>query len=464
MGILQKIGLLKNKNGDHAHDSIDPETIKHYNKLRPAKVHKTFCQAPLNNLYFSWEGKVIACCFNQEFVLGTYPEMSIKEIWNGVKATELRKSLEDYDLTNGCQVCHRDIQAKRYEMVNSLRFDEYQPTPFPVMMEFQISNTCNLECVMCDGFLSSAIRANREKLPAIPEKYDSKFVDQLTEFIPHLKYTTFSGGEPFLIKTYYDIWNVFATVNPNCTIKVITNGTIYNDRVKNILEKNNFHITISLDSPNKQTYESIRKGASFDHVIENANRFNAYCKSKKTHFNFNFCPMINNWHEIPDFIDLCNTMDASFHFSVVYHPLRLSLSSLPSTELNRIISSLSQFNFTPQTPIHRQNKKQLDGFISLIKGFSQQNENYRPDQTITEDEVIEALFKRIDEFEKRGELEHTEELKLKLKEAILLSVPFNINYALLRTAIDQMTVENFIDNSRASVDNLKGIIIQKYTH
>jgi MoaA/NifB/PqqE/SkfB family radical SAM enzyme len=48
---------------------------------------------------------------------------------------------------------------------------------YPSMLELELNNTCNLECVMCIGELSSSIRKNREKLPAIRSPYDEAFVE-----------------------------------------------------------------------------------------------------------------------------------------------------------------------------------------------------------------------------------------------------------------------------------------------
>lgn len=325
---------------DNAKGSLSKTDLKAYNGERPRKTHGTFCSAPSVNLYFSWEGKVIACCYNQKYELGRYPEQSISEIWNGEPAKELRESLQNYDLSKGCESCHIDIQHGRFQSVNALRFDEYETMGFPKMMEFQLTNTCNLQCVMCSGFLSSSIRKNRENLPEIPMKFDANFVNQLTEFLPNLEYTMFSGGEPFLIPIYYDIWEKLAELNPNCLISVITNGTIFNNRVKTLLEKNNFNITISLDSPIKENYESIRIGASFDRVVSNAQYFSEYCKRKGTDFNLNFCPMISNWKEIPQMIELCNSLQSSVYFSIVYDPWKLSLSRLSKNELDYIIDKI----------------------------------------------------------------------------------------------------------------------------
>ena len=66
-------------------------------------------------------------------------------------------------------------------------------------MEFSISNVCNLECVMCNGNFSSAIRAHRDQLPPAKSVYSNAFDPVLRSILPHLFRAKFLGGEPFLI-------------------------------------------------------------------------------------------------------------------------------------------------------------------------------------------------------------------------------------------------------------------------
>lgn len=319
-----------------------PAGFEVYNKQRPKRTLKTFCQAPSINMYFSWEGKVIACCFNQSFVLGHYPEQTIEEIWKGEKIKELRESLKNYDLSNGCFTCKFNLQNSEETYSNALRFDEYEVAEFPKMMEFQLGNTCNLACTMCNGFLSSTIRKNRDGLPAIPMRYDGEFVEQLKAFIPHLDFTNFSGGEPFLIDIYYDIWDAIIALNPECVIKITTNGTVLNNRVKRLLEKGNFDITISVDSLIPEKYEAIRVGAKYERVMEHVRYFSQYCKERDTYLNINFCPMQDNWKEIPSLLGFCQSMEATIYFSIVYEPYSKSMQWLSIDELENLIIKIEQ--------------------------------------------------------------------------------------------------------------------------
>lgn len=337
--MIEKIKSLFIKNRGNGPKSVIG--FEDYNKQRSEKTINSFCQAPSINMYFSWEGKVIACCFNQRYIIGHYPEQSIDEIWNSEKIKELRESLKKYDLSNGCSACKNDLINSNYTSSNALRFDEYQIGDYPKMMEFQLGNTCNLACVMCNEHLSSTIRKNRAHLPPLPMKYDAAFVKQLEPYIAHLKFTNFSGGEPFLIDIYYDIWDLIVAKNPTCIIKITTNATVLNNRVKNLLQIGNFDITISLDSLIPEKYEAIRIGANFNRVMENIAVFSDYCNNN-TRLNINFCPMADNWEEIPNFFEFCNKINASIYFSIVYDPYNKSIQRLSIQELHAIISQTEQ--------------------------------------------------------------------------------------------------------------------------
>ena len=75
-------------------------------------------------------------------------------------------------------------------------FSVTSATPrWPRQIEFSISNSCNLECVMCDGDHSSAIRAHREKRPPMPRLYSDQFLQTLRPYLAHLDQAKFFRRE-----------------------------------------------------------------------------------------------------------------------------------------------------------------------------------------------------------------------------------------------------------------------------
>ena len=178
------------------------------------------------------------------------------------------------------------------------------------------------------------------------------------------------GGEPFLIDLYYDIWNLIIKLNPSCQIVVQTNGTVLNNRVKNLLSRGNFKINLSIDSFVKDSYESIRVNAKYHKVMENIQYFNNYCKDKNTNLGVSACPLTTNWKELPEMLKACNNLDAFIYFNVVWYPKELSLSQLPSKKLQEINSYLAKFHFPDETMVQKSNLQHYNDYNNLIKGWA----------------------------------------------------------------------------------------------
>ena len=138
-------------------------------------------------MYFNVHGEVGPCWLNLT-EMGKYPENTISEIWFGEQFSKLRESVKNEDLGYRCGTCMHNMKQGNHVSVLAKLYDyPYPLKEYPTVMEFELSNKCNLECVMCKGELSSTIRKNREKLPPLANPYDSRFVDQLEAFIPHLE-------------------------------------------------------------------------------------------------------------------------------------------------------------------------------------------------------------------------------------------------------------------------------------
>lgn len=350
--------------------------VKAYNQHRPMGAKQYLCYAPFKNIYFGHYGRAVACCYNRTHVLGEYPAQSIKEIWFGKQAEKLREYIKHNDLALGCFGCKQHIVSGNYDGSKSKQYDQHtlNKNKYPSVMEFELSNVCNLECEMCNGNFSSLIRAKRENLPPLHIPYDNKFVDQLEEFIPYLDEVKFYGGEPFLIDIYYEIWDRIIKINPNVRISVQTNGTTLNSRLKDLMEKIDFHINVSFDSLQKEAYESIRKNANYERVLENIAYFKDYCKRKNTFFGISVCAMQQNWRELPDFINYCNNMDVPVYFHTVSFPLSCSIRAMVASEIDEIKAYLERFDFAEDTPTQKKNKVHYFDFIKQIENWQYQTE------------------------------------------------------------------------------------------
>lgn len=326
----------------------DPSGLRKYEALRKSDDRTHLCNAPVTNLYFRTDGLAIPCWLQTgDAVTNKWGhENSIMDIWRGKFLGGLRDDLADGQLKGMCWLCKNCINEGTRPL--ALAYEDVEPNPgyeYPAMLELELSNQCNLECVMCQGSLSHLIRRNREGLPALPDAYDETFVDQVAEIIPHLRELRFNGGEPFTQQIVFDICERVYEINPDLRITIATNGTVLNERVKSHLARGNFHINISIDSLHKERYEAIRVRADFDVLMANFRYFRQYCVTNDRTFSVMINPMRHNWDEMGDMVQWALDHDVRCWFNVVRYPLHSALWNLSSEELATIHDTLSSQHF-----------------------------------------------------------------------------------------------------------------------
>lgn len=399
------------------------EQFKLYNTNRLPADATRFCHAPFNNLYFGNRGFIMACCSNRLHVLGRYPQQSITDVWTGEKAKNLRASMNNNDFSKGCQACYSVFESGAFGNVPANVYDRHAHVGnYPKRMEFELSNTCNLECVMCTGELSSSIRERRDKKPPIPSPYDDAFLKQLDEYIPHLQTAQFLGGEPFLIPIYFQIWERMTELNPDIRISVQTNGTILNARVKEVLSKLKVSISISIDSIDDEVYPIIRKNGDLARVKQNVEWFSNYVKEKQTSMSISFCPMQQNWMEIPAMVEFANKHNASIFFNSVFQPATCSLMGLPTGKLQEITDYLDSAKLTATTPIEQSNLSRFESIKAFIHGLKSESHTNAEDQLRTNMTLEEYLD------EAQNFINHQADLTLEAKQQVFENISGKLHF------------------------------------
>lgn len=332
---------------------LNPATIAAYDASRQmgAQPFRAACYSPFASLYFHTTGQVLACCMNKSYVMGHISRQSLDEIWNGPATQVIRQAMLDYEFVPGCDHCVWQIHDGTFsepdpyhQRVHAMKYDEYRvgdgAALWPVNMEFNLSNVCNLECVMCYGELSSAIRAHRDKLPPMAKPYGEQFFTDLRKYLPHLKSAQFLGGEPFLIQENYRVWEMLVEESVSLRNFVTTNGTQYNARIERVLEQLPTSITISMDSARPQTLESIRVNLKFDEFMRNFERFHGYCRRQGTVFGLNFTLMRQNCREFREFLEFAENWDCPVSVPTCTSPADYSVYSLDRSEFQALVDEM----------------------------------------------------------------------------------------------------------------------------
>lgn len=327
---------------------MDQSVLDAYDQTRDfsKKGFKSACYAPYTSLYFDTRGAVRVCCQNSIHILGNIAETRLDDIWNGAKLRALRNALSAYSFKLGCRFCEWQIEEGNYHNAFMRLWDEFpvedKEPQWPQKMEFSVSNTCNLECIMCRGEWSSSIRTRREHLPPLPKAYGEEFFHDLRKYLPHLKQAKFLGGEPFLAQESLRIWEMMVDDGLSIPCHVTTNGTQYNARVERIINALPVSFAISFDGTTKETVEKVRVNANFEEVLANFKRFHAYAKSRGTTVSLTFCLMRQNYHEFGDYCLFADEWGCNVFVNTVIQPPEYGLYTLPVEELRPIVAVMSK--------------------------------------------------------------------------------------------------------------------------
>ena len=180
------------------------------------------------------------------------------------------KQLETGPLDNGvCDKCVTDeswTNLSQRKKINQLTKDGR------FFLKIDFSNKCNLKCVMCNSKRSTAWLKDEQKLSVLwPEMefaqtpagdMDENFwLDLPCDFWENVGAVEVSGGEPLYHSQFIDFLEFLVTWNPNRLIRIITNGTLLDDRILKVLDKfTRVEILVSVDGWQDDIYQYARGG------------------------------------------------------------------------------------------------------------------------------------------------------------------------------------------------------------
>ena len=175
-----------------------------------------------------------------------------------------------------------------------------------------------------------------------------------------------------MVPDYYNIWDQLIIENPECIIKVQTNGTILNERIKTLLTKGKFWFMISLDSLRPEVYQKIRIGADFEKWKANFYFFLNYSRQNKFPLDIAVCPMTINASEMPEIVEFCNEHRIHINFNLLTSPPSLSIKNLPSAEIQLLIDQFLKRKFRVNTYIRYQNLRHFRSLIHQLQEWYQE--------------------------------------------------------------------------------------------
>jgi uncharacterized Fe-S cluster-containing radical SAM superfamily protein len=175
---------------------------------------------------------------------------------------------------------------------------------YPSRMTVRLTNTCNMRCVMC-------------VMPTeTPWYVPTAHHEEIRFLTPYLEDLQWQGGEPFVMpRPFFRGLLERGAQNRYLGQSIITNGVLIDKEWAEVLVRCRVFTRISVDGPNKQVYEKIRKGGKWDDLVRAVENIQEemHRQGKTTRLELHMVVMRSNYRHIADTIDFAK----KYGFSIV---------------------------------------------------------------------------------------------------------------------------------------------------
>lgn len=170
---------------------------------------------------------------------------------------------------------------------------------YPIKLFLEISQKCNLKCIMCD----------HENYSSEQKDFSIELFDKIKPLLHKAEEVNFfMVGEPTLSE--YLLGFLEDTKAYSFVPKIFTNGTILNEKILNTFDERGMFLNISIEAATPKIYELIR-GASWDHFERNvkkyANRYK-HRKNDRFHIRFSSSVAIDHISEVVNIVEFARKM------------------------------------------------------------------------------------------------------------------------------------------------------------
>lgn len=306
-----------------------------------------------------------------------YPTHSLKDAWTSPCREKLKQDFLENKRPASCQRCwdeedagiksYREITNEfNYRFVNSIQEIKEDK---PIIIDFKLSNLCNLKCRICSPYQSSLwIKEYTEDVDSYVRDYEMKteviFNDENKEmfnkWLPTIKQLQLFGGEPLVHPDFEMILKLAIQsghAKDDMHVTVNSNGTIFSPFVKDVglRDFHYFNMNLSIDDIG-QRFEYQRHPAKWHRVENNIRKFAENQGAEQPHGSVNIYSTLSifNIYYLPEFLEWTKQFNLPLFLNLVHFPHYFSLVNLPKEAKEATIKKLEAFDasaFNLEMPI-----------------------------------------------------------------------------------------------------------------
>lgn len=276
-----------------------------------------FCEKPFEFADIGTNGKVNLCCaLWLPDVAGDYESGTFMEVWNSEKAQAIRASILDGSysrcLEQHCPHLQNKSLKKRHEVTDPVHLDIIENnrtvlTQGPKNVVLSYDKSCNLACRTCRVepiMLEGEERSTAEKIQDWATGEHLKDARELNVTL---------SGDAFGSPVFFTFLRQFdASRYPDLRITLCTNGIGLTERNwGRICNEAVDVVYISMDAASPEVY-AVNRGGNYEKLMENLHFVGTLMtKGDIREFTLSFVVQANNYHEMPAFTALAQSVNAS---------------------------------------------------------------------------------------------------------------------------------------------------------
>lgn len=358
------------------------------------------CLAPWHALTIKWGGNVIPDIIYKG-KMGNINKNSLKEILDGPESSALREAHRNRQMPAtciGCQKKEKSGRSRRMYFWDKLDWDVRTEsehltasTPHDIRyLDFTLSNKCNLACIHCNPFVSTAWKKDGKALNKEAPEYwtetptgfhgaELSFMDNLfanPEYFRNLQWVALRGGEPLYDERCKAVlqWFIDEGLAENIMLDISTNATVFDNDFQEIFKHfKHIELLISIEAVD-ELYSIVRGGPNtWAELQENIEKFYDY---ENIEVVFAVTVMMTNifeldkvwkWfrenHEHRASISMSNVVVDPAYLNIAYLPAELKALALDK------IASIPSESIWPAGSYHAEESEYQTGIADIRKGL-----------------------------------------------------------------------------------------------